>query len=126
GARRKAPAESAAVAAAAAARRRSRKRRTQQAYKHDYADATMDYDVGPDWDAPPTDGLVTAKTASDSGAGSLGFAGPLSKPSEQAAGLAALPSDDFGGGPSLPMLPHTWTQGERTDPVSPLRRRDCS
>lgn len=116
-ARLKAPAESAAVAAAAAARRRSRKRRTQQAYKHDYADATMDYDVGPDWDAPPTDGLVTAKTASDSGAGSLGFAGTVSKASEQAAGLAALPGDDFGGGPSLPMLPHTWTQVERTDPV---------
>jgi PPE-repeat protein len=68
------------------------------------------------WDAPPADGLVTAKTASDSGSGSLGFAGTVSKASEQAAGLAALPSDDFGGGPSLPMLPHTWTQGERTDP----------
>ena len=87
-------------------------------HRHDFADATMDYEVDPDWDAPPTDGLVTATIASDSGgAGSLGFAGTVSKASEQAAGLAALPSDDFGGGPSLPMLPHTWTQGERTDPV---------
>jgi PPE-repeat protein len=72
----------------------------------------MDYDIDPDWDTPPTDGPV----ASDSGAGSLGFAGTVSKASEQAAGLATLPSDDFGGGPSVPMLPHTWTQGERTDP----------
>jgi PPE-repeat protein len=75
-----------------------------------------DYDVDPDWDAPPTDGLVASKTASDTGAGSLGFAGTVSKASEQAAGLATLPSDDFGGGPSVPMLPHSWTQGERTDP----------
>jgi PPE-repeat protein len=114
-ARLKAPAESPAVAAAGAARRRSRKRRAQQAHRYDYADATMDYDVDPDGDAPLTDGLIAAKAASDSGAGSLGFAGTVSKASEQAAGLTALPSDDFGGGPSLPMLPHTWTQEERTD-----------
>ena len=76
----------------------------------------MNYDVDPDWVAPATDGLVASKTASDSGAGSLGFAGTVSKASERAAGFVALPSDDFGGGPKLPMLPHTWTQGERTDP----------
>jgi PPE-repeat protein len=93
-----------------------RKRRAQQAHRYDYADATMDYDVDPDWDAPPTDGLVGSNTASDSGAGSLGFAGTVSKASEQAAGLATLPSDDFGGGPSVPMLPHSWTKRERTDP----------
>jgi len=40
----------------------------------------------------------------------------VSKAGEQAAGLATLPSDDLGGGPSVPMLPHSWTQGERTDP----------
>jgi len=76
----------------------------------------MDYDIDPDLDAPPTDGPVAANAASDSGAGSLGFAGTVSKASEHAAGLATLPSDDFGGGPSVPMLPHTWTQGEPTDP----------
>ena len=112
----KAPAESAAVAAAAAARRRSRKRRQQQMHRHDFANATMDYDVDPNWGSPPHDEPVAASVASDSGAESLGFSGTVSKTSEQAAGLAALPSDDFGGGPSLPMLPHTWTQGERTDP----------
>jgi len=76
----------------------------------------MDYDIDLAWDAPPTDGPVASKTASGSGAGSLGFAGTVSKASEQAAGLATLPGDDFGGGPGVPMLPHTWTQGERTDP----------
>ena len=75
----------------------------------------MNYDVDPDRVAPATDGLVASKTASDSGAGSPGFAGTVSKASEQAAGLATLPSDDFGGGPSVPMLPHTWTRGAGTD-----------
>ena len=70
----------------------------------------MDLEIDLDPDAP---------TASDRGAGSLGFAGTVSKRSEQAAGLATLASDDFGGGPSMPMLPHTWApeapQEERED-----------
>jgi PPE-repeat protein len=110
-ARLKAPAESGAVAAAGAARRRSRKRRTQQAHKHDYADATLDYEIDPEWESPPQAGPV----ASDSGAGSLGFAGTVTKSSDQATGLATLDSDDFGGGPSVPMLPHTWTPEEGRD-----------
>jgi hypothetical protein len=40
---------------------------------------------------------------------SLGFAGTVSKDSEQATGFATLPSGDVGGGPNTPMLPHTWT-----------------
>jgi len=109
----KAPAESAAVAAAAAARRRSRKRRQQQMHRHDFADATMDYEAGPNWGSPPHDAPVAASVASDSGAGSLGFAGTVSKGSEDAAGLATLSDGDFGGGPSIPMLPHTWTPESR-------------
>lgn len=107
-ARAKAPAESAGVAAAEAARRRSRRKRTQQAHKHDYADATMDYDVDPEWGSAPS----ASTAASDSGAGSLGFAGTVTKSTEQAAGLATLDGDDFGPGPRLPMLPHTWTPDE--------------
>jgi PPE-repeat protein len=54
--------------------------------------------------------------ASDRGAGPLGFAGTVSKGSGQAAGLATLPSDEFGGGPSMPMLPNTWdSAGEPVD-----------
>ncbi|WIM87562.1 PPE family protein [Candidatus Mycobacterium wuenschmannii] len=96
-ARLKTPGESAAVGTAAAARRRTRKRKQQQAHKHDYADATMDYDTPPETEA------------SESGGGPLGFAGTATKSADQAAGLATLESDEFGGGPSIPMLPRTWT-----------------
>jgi PPE-repeat protein len=114
-ARLKAPAESAAVAAASAARRRARKRRQQQTHKYDYADATMKYDVVPDWGAPPPDEPATSTTVSGSGAGPLGFAGTVANAGEQATGLATLPADDFGGGPNMPMLPHTWTPEEGQD-----------
>jgi hypothetical protein len=66
--------------------------------------------------APAAVDPVSLQGASDSGAGSPGFAGRVSKASVQAAGLATLPSDDFGDGPSVPMPTHSWTQGERTDP----------
>jgi hypothetical protein len=114
-ARSKAPAESAAVAATAATRRRARKRRPQQAHKHDYVDATMDYALDPDRSAPPADEPVTSTAASSSGAGSLGFAGTVVDTGEQATGLATLPHDEFGSGPSMPMLPHTWAAEEGRD-----------
>ena len=109
GARLRAPAEAAAIAAAAAARRRTRSRRRQYARKYDYADAFMDVDVDPDWDATPPDEPVASTAASDRGAGSLGFAGTVSQGSKQATGLATLPGDDFGNGPTMPMLPNTWS-----------------
>jgi PPE-repeat protein len=106
-ARLKAPAESAAVVAAEAARRRARKRRRQSVHKYDYADATMDFGVDPEWGAPP----VASTTASDAGAGALGFAGTVTKVGDQATGLATLGDDEFGG-PRVPMLPHSWTPEE--------------
>ena len=60
----------------------------------------MNVDVDPDW------GVSTA--ASDRGAGPLGFSGTVSKGSEQAAGLATLHGDEFGAGPTMPMVPGTW------------------
>jgi PPE-repeat protein len=111
----KAPAESAAGAAAGATRRRARKRKQQQADKYDYADATLDYEVDPDWGGPPRGEPVASTVTSGSGAGPLGFAGTVSDAGKQATGLATLPDDDFGGGPSVPMLPHTWTPEEGRD-----------
>jgi PPE-repeat protein len=71
-----------------------------------YGDEFMDMNVqvDPDWVAPPGGEAV----ASDRSAGPLGFAGTVSKGSTQAAGLATLSGDDFGGGPNMPMLPNTW------------------
>jgi PPE-repeat protein len=102
-----------AAAVAAAAKERTRTRRRQRAKQTDQADEFMDMnvDVDPDW------GASTA--ASDRGAGPLGFAGTISKSSEKATGLATLSDDGFGSGPSIPMLPGTWSpeapQGEGGD-----------
>jgi PPE-repeat protein len=94
-------APAAAAAVAAAAQERTRTRRRQRAKQTDEADEFMDMnvDVDPDWGAP---------MASDRGAGPLGFSGTLAKNSEQAAGLATLLGDEFGAGPTVPMVPGTW------------------
>jgi PPE-repeat protein len=105
----KAP-EIAAVAAAAGVRRRRRQRAVMRGHGNEYMD--MNVQVDPDWGAPPGGETV----ASDRGAGPLGFAGTVSKGSTQAAGLATLSGDEFGGGPSMPMLPGTWDpEGEPGD-----------
>ncbi|MGA9493482.1 MAG: PPE family protein [Mycobacterium sp.] len=102
----KAP-EAAAAAVAAAAKDRTRRRRRAKIRDHADEFADMNVDVDPDWGAP---------TASQQGAGPLGFAGTVSKSSERATGLATLSDDGFGGGPSMPMLPNTWTpEGECDD-----------
>jgi PPE-repeat protein len=100
----KAPAAAAAAAAAAVPRRRRRRGRAElRGYGDEYMD--MNVEVDPDWGAPP--GGETA--ASDQGAGLLGFAGTVRKETvTEAAGLATLAGDEFGGGPSMPMLPNTW------------------
>jgi PPE-repeat protein len=43
----------------------------------------------------------------------LGFAGTARKDAAEAAGLATLAGDEFGGGPSVPMLPRTWEADQR-------------
>jgi PPE-repeat protein len=97
----RAPAAAAAVAAADKARTRTRRR--QRAKQTDQADEFMDMnvDVDPDW--------AVSTVASDRGAGPLGFAGTVSKSVEKATGLATLSDDGFGSGPSMPMLPGTWS-----------------
>jgi PPE-repeat protein len=108
GAKKKAPEpDSAAAAASAAAWELARARRRRGARQRGYGDEFMDMnvDVDPDWEEPAT----RASEASDRGAGDLGFAGTAPRGSTAAAGLATLAGDEFGGGPSMPMIPGTWT-----------------
>jgi PPE-repeat protein len=97
----KAPAAAAAAALRATDRIRARRRQRgrQHAHAHEFMD--MNVDVEPEWDA--------STAPSDRNAGPLGFSGTLSKGAGRATGLATLAGDGFGGAPSMPMLPNTWS-----------------
>ena len=112
GAKKKSPEPDTAAAPAAAAsageqaRARRRRRAKMRGHGHEFMD--MDVQVEPDWSAPPGAEQV-GSLASDQGTGTIGFAGTARREAPvEAAGLATLAGDEFGGGPSLPMLPGTW------------------
>jgi PPE-repeat protein len=95
-----------AAAVGAVDRTKARVRRRRRAEMHDHADefADMDTDLGPS--AATEEASVLA---SDRGAGPLGFVGTVHKDAAaQAAGLATLNGNGFGGGPRMPMVPGTW------------------
>jgi PPE-repeat protein len=76
-----------------------------------YGDEYMDMNVGvePDWGDPSANEPVASTVASDRGAGNLGFTGTAQKETgAQAGGLTTLAGGEFGGGPSVPMVPGTW------------------
>jgi PPE-repeat protein len=101
----------AAAVAAAAAQQKKRARRRLRAGMRGYGDEFMDMNVGvePDWGDPSGKELAASTVASDRGAGNLGFAGTARKENlAEAAGLTTLAGDEFGGGPSMPMVPGTW------------------
>ncbi|MGE2814094.1 PPE family protein [Mycobacterium heidelbergense] len=103
-AKKKAPEpDSAAAFSAAAVREAARTRRRQRARQRGYGAEFMDMnvDVDPEWDEPAT-------TASERGAGNQGFAGTARKKAAAPAGLTTLAGDEFGDGPSMPMIPRTW------------------
>jgi PPE-repeat protein len=113
-AQRKAPEPdiaAAAAAAAASARETERARRRRRAGMRGYGDEYMDMnvEVEPDWGDRSGEQPVASTVASDRGAGNLGFAGTAPKQTAaEATGLATLAGDEFGGGPSVPMVPQTW------------------
>src|SRR6202034_952270 len=74
----KAPAAAAAVEAGAKDRTRTPRPQRVRLHSHAHEFMDMNVDVAPDWGAP---------TASERGAGSLGFSGTVSKGAEQAIGL---------------------------------------
>lgn len=118
-AKRKAPEpDTAAAAAAAAAREKRRAQRRRSAALHGGADEFMDMnvEVDPDWGAPPAEEPIASAAGSDTGAGPLGFAGTVRKGSAtQVAGLTTLAGDEFGGGPTVPMVPGSWEPDRPAD-----------
>ena len=107
--------EASANRAGAVGRDKARARRRRRAELRDYADefADMNVEVDPDWGAPANGEPVASTVASDRGAGSLGFAGTVDKDTvAEAAGLATLSGNGFGGGPSMPIMPgHVGSRG---------------
>jgi PPE-repeat protein len=127
GAKKKAPQpDTAAAAAAAAAKEAAQKRRRRRVPQRGYGDEYMDMniEVDPDWGTPE----VGQTTASDQGAGNLGFAGTArTETAARAAGLTTLAGDEFGGGPRMPMVPGTWdpdAAGEGSERADDSERRD--
>ncbi len=113
GARRAAPepdTAAAAVAATAAAGQRDRARRRRRAAMNDHQRGFRYefLDADPGVDDVLGAGVAERAVVSDRGAGPLGFAGTARADTAGAAGLATLAGDEFGGGPSAPMLPGTW------------------
>jgi PPE-repeat protein len=119
-AQRKAPEPDSAAAAAAAAasareqrRARRRRRAARDDHYHGYEFMDLETNSGAEPDQFADSGNSAASTvASGQGAGSLGFAGTARKQVDIPAGLATLAGDDFGGGPSVPMVPGTWEPDE--------------
>lgn len=96
-------------AAAGAARRSSSdavraRRRHRAGRRKDVADEFMD--ITSEAGLPPA---ADGAGVSQSGAGPLGFAGTVHRADDiPGLGLTTLDGDDFGGGPTVPMLPGTW------------------
>lgn len=77
-----------------------------------FRDEFVTMDMGFDAAAPAPEHQPGAR-ASDCGAGPIGFAGTVRKEAVvKAAGLTTLAGDDFGGGPTMPMMPGTWTHDQ--------------
>ncbi|KLO31527.1 hypothetical protein ABW16_01390 [Mycolicibacter heraklionensis] len=89
-----------ATAQALAAKRRQRQRAKQRGFGDEYMD--MNIGVTPEWETPP------GASASDSGAGPLGFAGTAAGTGRQASGIAVLTGDGLDTEPRIPMLPGSW------------------
>jgi PPE-repeat protein len=93
-------AAAAGTAAPKAARARRRRRAGLRAYGDEFME--MNINVDPDWGSPES-------ASSGQGAGPLGFAGTVRKETvPAAAGLTTLAGDEFGGGPTMPMVPGSW------------------
>lgn len=95
-----------AAALSAAERRKRRRKKGGEIKDRAYADEFMDYDEGPE---PPQPRPEPTTRASERGAGPMGFTGAVTGEQRTAAGLTELAENSFGGGPTNPMLPGSWS-----------------
>lgn len=109
--RDKTRAPSSGVSATATTRKAaSARRRRRTAAKDPGVTASMNAGPLVD-DGPTTDGPATSTLASEHSAGALGLGGTHSKDTaSHATGLTTLEGDPFDGGPTMPMMPATWSQ----------------
>ncbi|OBK31600.1 hypothetical protein A5634_13545 [Mycobacterium asiaticum] len=101
-----------AASAAATGSAKARRQRRGEAKNRGYRDEYLTLDDTPEWvlEDRPTD-----FSASDSGAGPLGFTGTATKSRvREAAGLTTMTGDSLSEAPTLPMMPGTWG----TDPAA--------
>jgi PPE-repeat protein len=98
-----------AVAGAAAREQgvaRRRRRSGMRGHRNEFMD--MNFEVKPDWSAPPS-AQAAMSAASHDGAAPLRLVDTTAREAPaRAAGLTTLTSNAFGGGPTVPMLPNTW------------------
>ncbi|UKN41836.1 PPE family protein [Mycobacterium lepromatosis] len=104
--------DSAAVAEAttqASAREQVRARRRRSvAQERGHREECVTMDTGFDAAVPSSEGQPGTRV-SDRGVGCFGFSGTVRKEAVvEVAGLTTLAGDDFGGGPTMPMVPGTW------------------
>jgi PPE-repeat protein len=101
--------------------------RGRRAMRRGYGDEFMEMniEVDPDWGAPPVGEPIMSTMASDQGAGSLGFAGTVHNATVgEAVGLTTLGGDEFGGGPTVPMVPGTW-HSDQAEPATVTDHQDA-
>ncbi|WP_371934947.1 PPE family protein [Mycobacterium sp. TY813] len=122
GVKRKSPATETAetpAALAALAQEKARARRQRRAKVevrgrgYEYMD--LDDNVKGDAGHGPDAASSTPTRASDRGAERLGFTGTARRPAavaSEAAGLTMLGGDEFGSGPTTPLMPSTWAPDE--------------
>ncbi len=100
------PAAAAAAAVGTTAQQRRRARRKRGAAEQDRGDQFMDLDSGPPADDEETPSNVSA---SQHGAGPMGFAGTASRLDKATpGGLTTLSGNAFDDSPQVPMMPSTW------------------
>jgi hypothetical protein len=102
------------AAAASRARAQARAHRRQRtAFDRGYRYEYLLADEGSDKPGDTTGQTADNYAPAGQGAGTVGFAGTVPTEGVRPAGLITIAGDGFGGGPTVPMLPDSWTDGPK-------------